>query len=367
MDTSHPAIHFSIGLVYATAMAQAQMGLLKSRACRYENTIELNGKSPFYKELKNINGIESISLSMSSVLNAWMHELPMQQPDGSVKHYYTIQIPTDTAFLSTMHIHQLAGVSPAKAYQEYSHPVFINESYARILNIDASKIGHNLREFDTFSDSLSILAGIIENFPFNSLKEEIAGQKISFAPESSLTRAGMFIQARLHPETRHETLAQIKELWEKMYDGREFQYTDMHQQFMQRNKIITTLSKILISYSLIAMVLTCFGLFGISWYAVRHRTREIAIRKVHGALNRQIVWALNRSFLWQILIAYTIAIPLVWWLMEHWLAQFAYRASATWWNFVLPLALVLVVTGITVTIHSYRAARSNPTESLKTE
>lgn len=52
MDTSHPAIHFSIGLVYATAMAQAQMGLLKSRACRYENTIELNGKSPFYKELK---------------------------------------------------------------------------------------------------------------------------------------------------------------------------------------------------------------------------------------------------------------------------------------------------------------------------
>jgi len=53
--------------------------------------------------------------------------------------------------------------------------------------------------------------------------------------------------------------------------------------------------------------------------------------------------------------------------MEHWLAQFAYRASATWWNFVLPLALVLVVTGITVTIHSYRAARSNPTESLKTE
>lgn len=233
---------------------------------------------------------------MSSVLNAWMHELPMQQPDGSVKHYYTIQIPTDTAFLSTMHIRQLAGVSPAKAYQEYSHPVFINESYARILNIDASKIGHNLREFDTFSDSLSILAGIIENFPFNSLEEEIAGQKISFAPESSLSRAGMFIQARLHPETRRETLAQIKELWEKMYDGREFQYTDMHQQFMQRNKIITTLSKILISYSLIAMVLTCFGLFGISWYAVRHRTREIAIRKVHGALNRQIVWALNRSF-----------------------------------------------------------------------
>ena len=143
-----------------------------------------------------------------------------------------------------------------------------------------------------------------------------------------------------------------------MCDGREFQYTDMHQKFMQRNKMIITLSKILISYSLIALVLTCFGLFGISWYAVRHRTREIAIRKVHGALNRQIVWALNRSFLWQILIAYAIAIPLVWWLMEHWLEQFAYRTSATWWSFIFPLILVMVITGITVTIHSYRAARS---------
>lgn len=152
-----------------------------------------------------------------------------------------------------------------------------------------------------------------------------------------------------------------------MCDGREFQYTDMHQKFMQRNKMIITLSKILISYSLIALVLTCFGLFGISWYAVRHRTREIAIRKVHGALNRQIVWALNRSFLWQILIAYAIAIPLVWWLMEHWLEQFAYRTSATWWSFIFPLILVMVITGITVTIHSYRAARSNPVESLKTE
>ncbi len=358
---------FSIGLVYATTMAQAQMDLLKSRAHLYENTIELNGKSPFYKELKKINGIESISLSRSSVLNAWMRELPIQQPDGSVKHYYIIQIPTDTTFLSTMHIRQLAGVSPAKAYQEYSHPVFINESYARILNIDASKIGHNLREFDAFADSLSVLAGIIESFPFNSLEEEIAGQEISFVPESSLTRYGMFIQARLHPETRRETLAQINKLWEKMCDGREFQYIDMHQKFMQRNKMITTLSKILISYSLIALVLTCFGLFGISWYAVRHRTREIAIRKVHGALNRQIVWALNRSFLWQILIAYAIAIPLVWWLMEHWLEQFAYRTSATWWSFIFPLILVMVITGITVTIHSYRAARSNPVESLKTE
>ncbi len=94
----------------------------------------------------------------------------------------------------------MAGVSPAQACREYSHPAFINENFARMLNIDVSHIGHKLSEFDGFSDSLSILAGIFKNFPFNSLEEEIGGQQISFGTESRSNRTGMFIQARLTPE-----------------------------------------------------------------------------------------------------------------------------------------------------------------------
>ena len=70
-----------------------------------------------------------------------------------------------------------------------------------------------------------------------------------------------------------------------MNGDRGFKYVDMHKEFMLRNNKVIILSRILISYSFIALALTCFGLFGISWYAVRHRTREIAIRKVHGASN----------------------------------------------------------------------------------
>lgn len=141
----------------------------------------------------------------------------------------------------------------------------------------------------------------------------------------------------------------------------------LHKEFMLRNNKVIILSRILISYSFIALALTCFGLFGISWYAVRHRTREIAIRKVHGASNWEIVWLLNRSFLWQILVAYIIAIPITWLLMQHWLEQFAYRISATQWNFLTPVLIVLVITTITITIHSYLSARTNPVNSLKAE
>lgn len=150
-----------------------------------------------------------------------------------------------------------------------------------------------------------------------------------------------------------------------MNGDRGFKYVDMHKEFMLRNNKVIILSRILISYSFIALTLTCFGLFGISWYAVRHRTREIAIRKVHGASNWEIVWLLNRSFLWQILVAYIIAIPITWLLMQHWLEQFAYRISATQWNFLTPVLIVLVITTITITIHSYLSARTNPVNSLK--
>lgn len=362
----------SIALIYATTVAHNQMDLLKSRAYRYENTIEIGDSfgsslAPFRQELKQIEGIESMTLSMGSVLNAWMRELPIEQPDGSTKHHYMIQVLTDTTFLTTLHVRQLAGLPPAIAYKEYGHPVFLNENNARLLNADATKIGHKLKELDHMADTLSIFAGIIENFPFNSLEEEIAGLQIEFVPETRLAQNGTFLQIRLFPQTRKETLAAIETIWKKMNNGRELEYTDMHQKFMERNQKMTTLSRILTSYSLIALVLTCFGLFGISWYAVRHRTREIAIRKVHGAKSGQIVWLLNRSFLWQIVIAYILGMPVAWWLMQHWLEQFAYYAPAQWWNFLFPVLIVVVVTVITVTIHSYRAARSNPVNSLKTE
>ena len=152
-----------------------------------------------------------------------------------------------------------------------------------------------------------------------------------------------------------------------MFDGQGFIYLDMHQMFMDRNKEVMQLSNTLNTYSLIALILTCFGLFGISWYAVRQRTREIAIRKVHGASTLSIVWLLNRPFFIQIVIAYVIAMPIAWWLMQYWLEQFVERADSSFAHFLIPLVIVGVVSCITVSVHTLLAAKTNPMESLKTE
>ena len=94
------------------------MNLIKSRAYHYENTIEIGNGTlplfPLYQELKQMDGIESISLSMSSVLYCWLRELPIRQTDGSIQHNFIAHIPTDTAFFQTMHIDKLPEYLPPK-------------------------------------------------------------------------------------------------------------------------------------------------------------------------------------------------------------------------------------------------------------
>ena len=180
-------------------------------------------------------------------------------------------------------------------------------------------------------------------------------------------QVGKYLQIRLQPEKREATLKRIEQAWKEMFDGQEFIYLDIHQQFMELNEDITLLGRILNTYSLIALVLTCFGVFGISWYAVRQRTKEIAIRKIHGASPLHIVWLLNRPFLLQIVAAYIIAMPVTWYIMQGWLETFVYRPQVTALHFILPLLVVLAVSVLTVSVHSWLAARVNPINSLKTE
>ncbi|UYU60630.1 hypothetical protein KQP65_19680 [Bacteroides thetaiotaomicron] len=108
-------------------------------------------------------------------------------------------------------------------------------------------------------------------------------------------------------------------------------------------------------------------IFGITWYAVEQRKREIAIRKVHGASSRQILLLLNRPFFYYILIADVIAVPIVYTLMKRWREQFVYPADWGIEVFIVPVVLLMLVTFGTVVLNGYHTALSNPAETIKTE
>ena len=368
----------SLGLVYATLTARDQMNLIKNRASRYENLIEIGDMfsgpalQPFQQKLAQVEGIKAMTLSSNSILGGFIMQMSVKQPDGSEEMRSKSFLHTESSFFPMMQIRLLEGLSPEEAIEKYGSPFYINENYARWMNIRPEDIGTKTKKDlapENYPNAENILAGIFENMPTNSLQETVMAQEITLhaSVSTDLAKSGKYLQIRLKPGKRKETIEEMERIWKEMFEGQPFIYLDMHQMFMQRNQEVMQLSMVLNTYSLIALLLTCFGLFGISWYAVRQRTREIAIRKVHGASTLSIIWLLNRPFFIQIGIAYLIAMPVAWWLMQHWLEQFVERAETHIGIFILPLLVVGFVSLITVSLHTLLAAKTNPLESLKTE
>lgn len=363
----------SIGLLLATLVARNQMSLTERQASRYENCIETGDMfsppaGPFKAELeKRVQGIESVTLSFSSVLNAWISQLTVQRPGGEEIRTHLLKLAGDSTLVRTLGLELLEGGSVEQIQQRYAYPVLVNESFVRTLVPEGSPVGRSLREFDTAAeDTLSVIAGVIRDFPINSLEEEIAPAVVSISPMAHLEKA-FCLQIRLRPENRAETLQQIEAVWNELHPGQPFQYTDMHQDFMKRNGKVLSLSRILTFYALIGLLLTSFGLFGIAWYATRQRIREISIRKVHGATRGQIIWLLNKPFCLYAAVAYVLAMPIAWWLMQRWLEQFAYRAPLSVGIFVWPLVVVWGVSALIVCLQGWMLSRVKPMEAMKNE
>ena len=361
----------SIGLLMATFMARGQLALTERQAARYADCIEIGDMfappaAPLKAELeKRVQGIESVTLSMGSVLNSWIRQLDVRRPDGTEVHTYLLQFAGDSTFLRTMGIEQLSGERPSRLIERYAHPVLVNESFVRqLVPAGTDVVGHALREFDAWADdSLAVIGGVVRDFPVNSLEEAVAPVTIVVASFSHLEKA-YCLQIRLRPGQRAEALRQIEAVWQELNPGLPFRYVDMHRTFMERNGKVLSLSRILTFYALIGLLLTGFGLFGIAWYATRQRIREVSIRKIHGATPRQIVWLLNKPFVLYVWVAYVVSMPFTWILMQRWLEQFVYRAPLSVGLFVLPLLVVWGVSALTVCLQAWMLNKVNPTECI---
>lgn len=364
----------SIGLLLATLTARRQMRLTERQADRYADCIEIGDGfgaplAPLKAEIeKRVQGIESVTLSNGPVLNAWIRQLTVKRSDGSEVHTNLLALEGDTSLLHTLRMEQLSGERPARLLEQMARPVLVNESFVRqLVPVGTDPVGRSLREFDAEADdSLAVVAGVVRDFSVNSLEEAVTPLVVSLLSESGLQKAAC-LQIRLRPESRTEALQQIESVWDEMNPGQPFRYTDMHREFMGRNEKVLSLSHLLTFYALIGLLLTGFGLFGIAWYATRQRIREISIRKVHGATRGQIIWLLNKPFCLYAAVAYVLAMPVAWWLMQRWLEQFAYRAPLSVGIFVWPLVIVWGVSALIVCLQGWMLSRVKAVEAMKNE
>ena len=162
-------------------------------------------------------------------------------------------------------------------------------------------------------------------------------------------------------------LKTVEDKWKTMAPGLPFSYRFLDESFQNMYSQEQRVGKITLTFSILAILIACLGLFGLATFIAEQRTREIGIRKVLGASVQGIVQLLSKDFIKLVLIAFVVAVPLSWWAMNSWLKDFAYRISINWWIFLLAGGLAMVIALVTISFQAIRSAVSNPVKNLRTE
>jgi putative ABC transport system permease protein len=168
-------------------------------------------------------------------------------------------------------------------------------------------------------------------------------------------------------EKLEDLIPKLKSEWEKVEPDRPMAYSTIEEIFERTYTAERNLSTILSVAALFALLIAAFGLFGLTLFVARSRTREIGIRKVFGSSEEAIVSSFLRSNFIIVVVAELLSVPLTIYFLQKWLNNFPYRTGIAWWVFVIAFLIATVVVLATVYIHSRRLSRVNPVESLRYE
>jgi len=159
----------------------------------------------------------------------------------------------------------------------------------------------------------------------------------------------------------------LEKIWTSHYPGNPFHYFFLDDFYNEQYQAEQRFSGLFLVSSLLAIIIACLGLSGLSIYSIARRTREIGIRKSNGAGTYQVMALLNRDFVIWVVIAFVIACPVAWFVMNKWLQNFAYKTEMSWWTFALAGVIAMFIALITVSWQSWRAATTNPADILRHE
>ncbi len=208
-----------------------------------------------------------------------------------------------------------------------------------------------------------IIVGVVKDFNFRSLHNNIEPLSLRLSPRDELTRLSLRIEA----DKLSQTIAELEQLWGEMVPHRPFIYTFLDESFNQQYQADVRFGKIFSVFAGMAIFIACLGLFGLATYTAQQRTKEIGIRKVLGASVASIVSLLSKDFLKLVLVAAIIAFPVGWYPMHKWLQDFPYRIDIPLWVFLAAGIFAGIIAFLTISLQAVKAATANPVKNLRTE
>ena len=288
-------------------------------------------------------------------------------PEGHVDqdNIFIAWVSVDYNYIAAMKMDLVAGRDFSKATgTDHLQAFIINESAVRSLgwNSPEEAIGKTFVRGDSKTGKKGHVIGVLRDFNFDKLDKPLAPMVM----DVNVPRFNLFA-IRVNPERVPATIAAIQRVWEKYFPRRIFEYNFLDENINTLYKAQENLSRLVGWFALIAIFISCIGLFGLASFIAVQRTKEMSIRKVLGATVPGLILLLFRDFLRLVVVALLIASPVAAWLMNKWLHDFAYRIPLSGWIFALTGALAITITFITVGWQGLRAAKVNPASALRSE
>jgi putative ABC transport system permease protein len=241
---------------------------------------------------------------------------------------------------------------------------------AFILNEEAIKqmgIKDPIGKSFTFRDRKGVIVGVVKNAYFRSLHHKIEPHVFFVLDDpASATQYGNVL-VKINGENIEGSLAAINKAWDKVNIFSPFEYYFLEQTYDTLYKSEKQTGIILVVFTILAVAISCMGLFGLAAFMAEKRTHEIGVRKVLGASVSQLVKLLSKEFLHWVVLANVLAWPIAYFIMEKWLQHFAYKGAIPPVVFPVSACFALIIALLTVSLLSYKAATANPVDSLRNE
>jgi putative ABC transport system permease protein len=323
-----------------------------------------NVTPPFKNELQSLVSVDAVTFTNAvpgrpGWMGQWAHAA--ERPDeGSIgMEYMTI----DEDYVNTLGLKLVAGKNfDVKSQADIADGLIINETAAVKLGWGSAENAIGKKIDSPSKHPAGTVIGVVRDYHERGLQQLIYPMAMDYNPARS-----RYFVIRFNATQTADFLSALQALWQKHYEGHEFKYFFLDENFARQYQAEQRLANLFTAFSAITIAIAMMGLVGLVSFIVVSRQKEIGIRKVLGASVTGITQLLTFDFLKLVLIAIVVASPMALYLMDNWLQGFAYRTSISVWMCLPAAAITLCIALLTVSFHSIRAAMTNPVKSLRTE
>ncbi|HEX5154693.1 MAG TPA: ABC transporter permease [Parafilimonas sp.] len=364
----------SVVLIAGTIIVYQQVNYMRSQplGVNINQTLVLEGArsvkdsvyqgafQPFKEGILQLPGVKNIAVSTSVMgqENTWSVAVA-RSGAANASSVNLDFLGVDYDFIPSYGMKMAAGRNFSNDFASDSNAAILNETAVRMLGFKSPEQAINQK---VGSENGRTIIGVVKDYHTESLNKVIEPGMLILR-----LKARDFYSVKIEAADMLPVIEAIHKKWNAYFPNDPFSYYFLDETFDQQYKADRQFGNAFGSFAGIAILIACIGLLGLSAYNVLQRTKEIGIRKVFGASVKNIVFILSKDIMYLVLIAFIVAVPVIWLVMHSWLKQFAYRIGISWWILALSGVIAFIIALTTVSFQAIKAARTNPVKSLRAE